>query len=106
MAHSQDISVSAEDAGRRLDQFLAAKLEEVSRARVQQLMTDNKVEVNGHPAKASVRWREGDRVAVLGPVELPPLRAQAENIPLELVYEGAVLAVINKPPGMMVHAGA
>ena len=106
MAHLQDISVAAEDAGRRLDQFLAGKLEEVSRARVQQLIAEKKVEVNGHAAKASVRLREGDRVVVLGPVELPPLRAQAENIHLDLVYEDADLAVINKPAGMMVHAGA
>jgi 23S rRNA pseudouridine1911/1915/1917 synthase len=106
MAHLQDISVAAEDAGRRLDQFLAARLEEVSRARVQQLIAEKKVEVNGYPAKASVRLREGDRVAVLGPVELPPLRAQAEEIPLDIVYEDSDLAVINKPAGMMVHAGA
>ena len=106
MAHSQDISVAAEDAGRRLDRFLAAKLEQVSRARVQQLIAEEKVEVNGRAAKASLRLREGDRVAVLGPVELPPLRAQAEKIALDIVYEDADLAVIHKPAGMMVHAGA
>jgi 23S rRNA pseudouridine1911/1915/1917 synthase len=96
----------SEDAGKRLDQFLAAQLAEVSRARVQQLIADQKVLVNEAAAKASLRLRGGERVVVLGAAQQPPLRAIAEEIPLDIVYEDADLAVVNKPAGMMVHAGA
>ena len=95
-----------EDAGKRLDQFLVGQLAEVSRARVQQLVAEQKVLVNNAAAKASLRLRGGDRVAVLGAAQAAPLRAMAEEIPLDIVYEDADLAVVNKPPGMMVHAGA
>ena len=95
-----------EDAGTRLDRFLVAHLPDVSRARVQQLIEQQKVLVNNVPAKASSRLRGTEEVAVVGELELPPLRAAAENIPLEIVYEDDDLAVVNKPAGMMVHAGA
>jgi 23S rRNA pseudouridine1911/1915/1917 synthase len=100
------ISVAAEDAGKRLDQFLAARLESVSRARVQELIADGKVLVNDAAVKASLKLRGGERVSVLGEAQRAPLKAIAEEIPLDLVYEDEDLAVINKPAGMMVHAGA
>jgi 23S rRNA pseudouridine1911/1915/1917 synthase len=104
------LQVAAEDAGRRLDQFLVAALAaagaEVSRARVQQLLEQAKVKVEGRPARASLRLRGGERIAISGPAEPPPLRAEAEDIPLDVVYEDEHLAVIHKPAGMMVHAGA
>jgi 23S rRNA pseudouridine1911/1915/1917 synthase len=99
------ISVVADDAGKRLDQLLAAHLD-VSRARVQQLISEKKVLVNDAPAKASLKLRGGERITVLGSAERPPLRAIAEEIPLDIVYEDDDLAVINKAAGMMVHAGA
>lgn len=95
-----------EDAGKRLDQFLVTKLTDVSRSRVQQLISEEKVLLNGAPARASVKLRGGEKVAVLGEVQLPPLKAIPEDIPLDIVYEDDDLAVINKPAGMMVHAGA
>jgi 23S rRNA pseudouridine1911/1915/1917 synthase len=100
------ISVVAEDAGKRLDQFLAARLDNVSRARVQQLISEKKVMVNEAPAKASLKLRGGESITILGEAERPPLKAIAEEIPLDIVYEDDDLAVINKPAGMMVHAGA
>jgi 23S rRNA pseudouridine1911/1915/1917 synthase len=99
------ISVVADDAGKRLDQFLVAHLE-VSRARVQQLISEEKVLVNDLAAKASLKLRGGERISVMGSTERPPLRAIAEEIPLDIVYEDDDLAIINKPAGMMVHAGA
>ena len=102
----ETFSVAAEEAGVRLDQFLAMKISEVSRARVQQLIEQGLVEVDGKDAKASLRLRGGEEIRVLGPVTVEPLRAIAEDIPLDIVYEDADLAVINKPAGMMVHAGA
>jgi 23S rRNA pseudouridine1911/1915/1917 synthase len=95
-----------EDAGKRLDQFLAAKIPEVSRARVQQLIEQHQVLVNETEAKPSLRLRGNETIQVLGPPHLAPLRAIPEDIPLNLVYEDADLAIVNKPAGMMVHAGA
>ncbi len=100
------ISVALEDSGKRLDQFLASKIQETSRSRVQQLISEEKVLVNDCAAKASLRLRGDERIAVLGRVQLPPLRAIAEQIPLDIVFEDEDLAVVNKPAGMMVHAGA
>jgi 23S rRNA pseudouridine1911/1915/1917 synthase len=100
------ISVAATDAGKRLDQFLALRLESVSRARVQELIVDGKVLVNDAVAKASLKLRGGERISVLGEAQRAPLRAIAEEIPLDIVYEDDDLAVINKPAGMMVHTGA
>jgi len=97
---------SSDDAAKRLDQLLAAKLSDTSRARIQQLIAEEKILVNEAPAKASLRLRGGETISILGEPQLPPLRAIPEAIPLDIVYEDADLAVINKPAGMMVHAGA
>jgi 23S rRNA pseudouridine1911/1915/1917 synthase len=98
-------TVEPDAAGQRLDQFLASHLE-VSRARVQQLISEQNVLVNDEPAKASLKLRGHERISVQGSAERPPLRAIAEEIPLDIVYEDDDLAIINKPAGMMVHAGA
>jgi 23S rRNA pseudouridine1911/1915/1917 synthase len=100
------ISIAADDAGRRLDQFLAARLDSVSRARVQEMIVAGLVLVNDAPAKVSLKLRGGERITVLGEGQRAPIKAIAENIPLDIVYEDDDLAVINKPAGMMVHAGA
>jgi 23S rRNA pseudouridine1911/1915/1917 synthase len=97
---------TVEDAGKRLDQFLVSQIVDTSRARVQQLINEEKVLVNDDPAKASLRLRGGERIAILGEVKSTPLRAMAEEIPLDIVYEDDDLAVVNKAAGMMVHAGA
>ncbi len=98
--------VAAEDAGKRLDRFLATRLDSVSRARVQEMIAEGKVLVNDAPAKPSLKLHGGERITVLGEAQRPPLKALAEEIPLDIVYEDDDLAVINKPAGMMVHAGA
>jgi 23S rRNA pseudouridine1911/1915/1917 synthase len=99
------ISIAVDDAGKRLDQFLVAHLD-VSRVRVQQLISQQKVLVNDAPAKVSLKLRGGERISIIGSAERPPLRAMAEDIPLDIVYEDDDLAIINKAAGMMVHAGA
>jgi 23S rRNA pseudouridine1911/1915/1917 synthase len=101
-----NLCVTAEAAGTRLDHFLATHLPDTSRARVQQLIEEEKVLVNDAAAKPSRRLRGDDRITILGRVQLPPLRAIAEEIPLDIVYEDDDLAVVNKAAGMMVHAGA
>jgi len=100
------LSVASDDAGKRLDQFLATRLNSISRARVQEMIAEGKVRVNDAPAKASLKLRGGERIRVLGEAQRAPLKAIAEEIPLDIVYEDDDLAVIDKPAGMMVHAGA
>jgi 23S rRNA pseudouridine1911/1915/1917 synthase len=99
-------AVDGEYTGERLDRFLATQLPETSRARIQELIADGKVTVDGSPAKASLRLRGRERITILQPVARPPFRAVAEDIQLDIVFEDADLAVINKPAGMMVHAGS
>ncbi|MFY9561988.1 MAG: RluA family pseudouridine synthase [Terriglobales bacterium] len=103
---SVTLTPAAEDAGQRLDQYVASKVPEVSRARIQQLITKGDVLVNGTAARASLRLRGGEQVTVNEPPQAPPLRAIPEEIPLDIVYEDDDLAVVNKPAGMMVHTGA
>jgi 23S rRNA pseudouridine1911/1915/1917 synthase len=98
--------VTLDDAGKRLDQFLVGQIADTSRARVQQLIEQEKILVNDDAVKASLRLRGGERISILGDVKSSPLRAMAEEIPLDIVYEDYDLAVVNKAAGMMVHAGA
>ena len=99
-------AVGSDHAGWRLDHFLVAQLADSSRSRIQQLIAQEKVLVDGKPAKASLPLRGGEHIEIVGEVERPPLRAMAEEIPLDVIYEDDDLAVVNKPAGMMVHAGA
>lgn len=104
------VEAPAEAAGQRLDQFLVQALAErgasVSRSRVQMLVAQGDVLVNGERAKASFKLRGGEQIVLTGEPHPTPLKAVAEAIPLDVVYEDADLAVVNKPAGMMVHAGA
>lgn len=100
------LTATAEDSGKRLDHFLVSHLNETSRARIQQLIAAQKVLVNHAAAKPSLRLRGDEHIEVLGSPQAPPLRAVAEDIPLQVVYEDNDLVVVNKPAGMMVHAGA
>jgi 23S rRNA pseudouridine1911/1915/1917 synthase len=100
------ITVPEAANGQRLDLFLAQQLGEVSRSRVQLLLQQGGVLIDGKLAKASRKLRIGESISILGDPQPPPLRAIAEAIPLEIVYEDADLAVVNKPAGMMVHAGS
>ena len=101
-----ELRPSAEEVGKRLDQFVVGRIPDISRARAQQLIEQGKVLVNQKAGKPSQKLRADDVVEVTGPAELPPLRAVAEAIPIDIIYEDKDLAVVNKPAGMMVHAGA
>lgn len=98
-------TVTAGEAGRRLDQYLTTHLVKLSRERVQGLIEGGRVQVNkGVQTRASRRLKSGDVVdAEWAPAA--PLKARAENIPLEILYEDDDLVVVNKPAGMAVHAG-
>jgi len=106
MNELRTLAVPPEGAGQRLDHFVATQLEGVSRSRVQLLLDQGDVLVNGAQAKASLKLRGGEQIEITGEPHPAPLKATAEDIPLDVVYEDAHLAVINKPAGMMVHAGA
>ena len=104
-AHDVLLEGSAEDRGKRLDQFLRERLPEYSRARLQTWIEQGRVLVNGAAGKRSYALKGGERIEV-HPGELPPLKAAAEDIPLEILYEDADVIAVNKPAGMVVHAGA
>lgn len=98
--------VPAEAAGQRLDQFLVSQMDGVSRSRAQLLIEQGDVLVNGKAEKASLKLRGAEHIDVTGEPHPEPLKAVPEDIPLDVIYEDDDLAVINKPAGMMVHAGA
>ncbi len=78
---------------------------EHSRARLQAWVKEGRATVNGAPAKSSLELRGGETVEV-EPAAPPPLRAEPEDLPLEVLYEDADVIAVNKPAGMVVHAGA
>ena len=92
--------------GQRLDLHLAKMLPEISRARAQLLIEHGQVRVNGTPGKAKQKLNGSESIVVEGEPRPAPLRATPEDIPLKIVYEDKHLAVIDKPAGMMVHAGS
>lgn len=96
---------TAADAGKRLDAYLAQHIDGWSRSRLQRLIDDEDVLVNENSAKPSYKVRETDAIDV-ELTEVPVERFEPENTPLDIVYEDAFLAVINKPAGMVVHPGA
>jgi 23S rRNA pseudouridine1911/1915/1917 synthase len=100
------VIIGQDCAGCRLDHFLVSQLADTSRSRIQQLIAQEKVLVDGKSAKASLLLRGGEQIDIVGEVERPPMHAMPEDILLDVVYEDDDLAVVNKPAGMMVHAGA
>ncbi len=110
MSKERTFEAPREARGRRLDQFLVECLstpgETVSRSRVQLLLEQGGVRVNGAQVKAGFKLRGGEQIGVTGEAQPAPLKAEPEAIPLEVVYEDDDLAVVNKPAGMMVHTGA
>ena len=93
-------------AGLRLDQYLAQAIPDISRARVQLLIESGQVRVNSNSAKPRLKLIGGEAIEIEGAPRPEPLHAFPENIPLDILHEDKHLAVINKPAGMMVHAGS
>ena len=105
-ADVRTLTVAAADRDVRLDQYLTRDLTGISRSRVQLLIDDGQVEVNGRVEKPRYRVQPGDTIRVTGQPQPPPLHATPEDIPLTILYEDDDLAVIDKPAGMAVHAGS
>ncbi|HPZ00390.1 MAG TPA: RluA family pseudouridine synthase, partial [Clostridiales bacterium] len=95
-------TVSAEQAGIRIDVAVADLTEELTRSGVQRLLKENLISVNGKPVEKNYKLKEGDLLQVTVPVP-KALEAEAQDIPLSVVYEDADLLVVNKPKGMVVH---
>jgi 23S rRNA pseudouridine1911/1915/1917 synthase len=98
-------TASAEDAGRRLDLYLASRLPDLSRTRIQELIDQGRVHISERLARRAQRVMPGDIIDI-EILPRPPLRAAPEEIPLDVLYEDEDLIVVNKPAGMVVHAGA
>ncbi len=99
------LTAGPSDAGKRLDAFLRERLPEFSRSRLQSWIEEDRVEIGGKRPRAAHLMRNGDEVFV-EPGELAQLKAEPENVPLKILYEDADVVVIDKPAGMVVHAGA
>lgn len=97
-----ELTVRRKVEGQRLDQYLAAMFTDFSRSLIQKGIEQGQVAVNGQPAKASYRIRNGDVVRFQQPEPTHALPVP-EDIPLEILYEDEFLALINKPIDMVVH---
>jgi 23S rRNA pseudouridine1911/1915/1917 synthase len=100
----QDLIVPPEHVGARLDWYLAQQFSSYSRVMLRKIINAAGVQVDGNRVKAAHKLQAGERITISLP-ELPREGPQPENIPLEVLYEDEHLAVINKPPGMVVHPG-
>ncbi|MET0623766.1 MAG: RluA family pseudouridine synthase [Pyrinomonadaceae bacterium] len=94
-----------EDAGARLDAFLAARVEGVSRSTLKRVIDDGEVLVGGRAAKPSHKLKAGERVEVELPAP-PPSEIEPEEIPLDILHEDEEVVVVNKPSGLVVHPAA
>ncbi len=97
--------VSENEAGLRLDKAVAVLCNDLSRSTAQQLIDDGNILVNGEKANKKTALKIGDEISVSMP-EPKELDVQAENIPLDIIYEDEHLLVVNKPKGMVVHPAA
>ena len=100
-----EVQAAADDRGARLDQFLATKLDGLSRSRVQALIVDGYVRVDGQPARASARLRGTEVIEVDVPAP-EPAQPEAQDLPLSVLYEDSDLLVLDKAAGMVVHPAA
>lgn len=99
---SYTFQIDQKKAKTRLDVFLTNHCHDISRSYVQKLIEEGLVSVNDRPAKANHKLKAGETVTI----EIPPaeeLRAEPENIPLDIYYEDSDVIVVNKPRGMVVH---
>ena len=102
---SAEFQITPADAGQRIDQYLAARVPELSRSRIQDLIKTGHVRVNSRETKASAKLHARDHITITEP---PPAAAttDAEDIALDVLYEDSDLIVLNKPAGLVVHPAA
>ena len=105
MSDSMTFQAGPADTNVRLDLFLHGQLPQYSRSRLQDWIKAGRVRVDGGPSRPSRLLRGAETIEV-EPMELRPLRAFAEELPIEILYEDEDVIAVNKPAGMVVHAGA
>jgi 23S rRNA pseudouridine1911/1915/1917 synthase len=105
LAHQKHtMSIQTDDVEQRLDRYLASVLNDVSRTKVQQLIEEGAVLVNGHPSKPGYALKIGDEVQVLSlRLNNRAGAVKPRQLPLDVVYEDRDLLVVNKAAGMVVH---
>ena len=96
------LRASEESKNQRLDAFLASSLDGLTRSQATRLIESGEVAVNGRAVSKSYKLAGGEDIAVTLP-EPEPVEAVPQDIPLDVVYEGADVIVVNKPSGMVVH---
>lgn len=94
------------DRGKRTDLFLVEQLPNYSRSKIQGLMKEGHVTLRGKPVRAKDEVQLGDLFEIHEPPLKPLAKAFPEDIPLDILFEDEDLLVVNKPAGMVVHAGA
>ncbi len=105
MTETREFTVSPEDAGRRLDVFLARRMPEWSRSQVQRSIRSGSVTVGAETVyKSGMELGAGSQVSIRATRQ--EIKALPEDLPLDLIYEDDDLVVVNKPAGMVVHVGA
>jgi 23S rRNA pseudouridine1911/1915/1917 synthase len=100
-----DLTVSAEDAGVRIDRYLTAVLAGQSRSQIQRLIKEGKVTIGEQAVRPNRVVREGEAIVVDIPEPASPL-PQAEALDLDILYQDSDIVVLNKPAGMVVHPAA
>jgi len=101
-AEPVELVVEESEAGQRLDAFLALHFTDYSRVHLRRVITAGGVKVDGNGGKPAYRLKTGQLVTIVLP-EIPREAPKPENIPLDVLYQDDHLAVVNKPPGMVVH---
>jgi 23S rRNA pseudouridine1911/1915/1917 synthase len=99
------LTPDVQDSGKRLDAFLHERLPDFSRSRLQSWIKADRVLVDGRAVRSSYALRGGENISVT-PADLVPLKAEPEALPLKVLYEDSDVIVVDKPAGMVVHAGA
>lgn len=102
MAAGESCELTVDEAGARLDRYLADHLPELSRSRIQKLIAGEHLKVNGRAVRAALRLRCGD-IITLNPPPPEPSALLPEPLPLDIIYEDDDLLVLNKPAGLTVH---
>ena len=105
MAMETSLKAASEDAGTRLDVFLAARLADTTRSAAARLLAEGCVRLGGRPCRKNYRLTGGETFAVTLP-EPKPMAARPQDLPLRVVYEDADVIVIDKPKNMVVHPAA
>lgn len=101
----QQLMAAEEAHGERIDRFLSAQYEALSRSYLQKLLKNGEILVNGRPVKASYTLTEGDDIVLNVPEALEP-EIVPEDIPLSVLYEDQDVILVDKPKGMVVHPAA